>query len=152
MPKMNLSDAGKRALIGSEGCRLKPYLCSAGVPTIGFGSTAYADGKRVKLTDPPLRTVEDANTLFKLTIEPYIATVNVFVKVELSQGQFDALVSLVYNIGIEAFKGSTLLKKLNARDYEGAAAQFDRWVRSNGKVSPGLVARRARERKVFERG
>ncbi|WP_312069487.1 lysozyme, partial [Acinetobacter sp.] len=77
------------------------------------------------------------------------ASVNNLVKVPLSQNQFDALVSLTYNIGSTAFKNSTLLKKLNAKDYAGAADQFLRWNKGGGKVLKGLVRRREAERALF---
>jgi lysozyme len=75
--------------------------------------------------------------------------VNGAVKVPLTQNQFDALVSLSYNIGVGAFKKSTLLKKLNSGDYKGAANQFDVWVNAGGKRLAGLVRRRAIEKKLF---
>ena len=73
------------------------------------------------------------------------------VKVPLNQNQYDALVSLAYNIGVGAFLSSTLFKKLNTKDYKGAAEQFDRWNRAGGKVMRGLTNRRAKERKLFEK-
>lgn len=73
------------------------------------------------------------------------------VTVALNQNQFDALVSLTYNIGTGAFASSTLLKKLNAGDYKGAAAQFDVWNKAGGKRMQGLVNRRSTERKLFEK-
>jgi len=78
--------------------------------------------------------------------------VNRYVKVPLKQHQFDALVSFVFNLGVRNLKSSTLLKKLNARDYAGAAKEFDRWIHASGKVLPGLVRRRKEEADVFLNG
>ena len=74
------------------------------------------------------------------------------VKVKLTQGQYDALVSFVFNVGETKFYSSTLLRKINAGDCLGAAAEFDRWVYAKGKRLPGLVSRRADERKQWEEG
>lgn len=76
---------------------------------------------------------------------------NKYVKVRLTQSQFDALVSFVYNVGVEAFRTSTLLRKLNGADYVGAAAEFKRWKMGGGKVLPGLIRRRKREEELFLR-
>ena len=84
-------------------------------------------------------------------LKKFESAVNTAVVVPINQNQFDALVSLAYNIGIKAFKNSTLLKKLNVGDIRGAAAQFDVWNKAGGKVMQGLVNRRAVERKLFEK-
>ena len=84
-------------------------------------------------------------------LKKFESTVNSAVTVPINQNQFDALVSLAYNIGTGAFKESTLLKKLNLGDYKAAAAQFAVWNRGGGKVMQGLVNRRAVERKLFEK-
>lgn len=132
-----------------EGFRSKPYRCPAGVPTIGYGSTRYADGRPVKLTDAPI-TQEQADEIMRQTLGEYENAVNRYVTVPLSQNEFDALVDFAYNAGAKNLLNSTLLRKLNAGDRKGAAREFDRWVHANGEVLPGLVKRRMAERNLFE--
>lgn len=132
-----------------EGFRSKPYRCPAGVPTIGYGSTRYADGRPVKLTDAPI-TQEQADDIMRQTLGEYENAVNRYVTVPLSQNEFDALVDFAYNAGAKNLLNSTLLRKLNAGDRKGAAREFDRWVHANGEVLPGLVKRRMAERNLFE--
>ena len=123
------------------------YLCPAKVWTIGIGTTVYPNGLKVKKGDKC--TQEQALEYLQHDLKSFEKTVNDSVKVPLSQNQFDALVSLAYNIGSAAFKNSTLLKKLNAKDFTGAADQFLRWNKGGGKVLKGLVRRRDAERALF---
>ena len=132
-----------------EGFRAKPYRCPAGVATIGYGSTYYADGRPVKMTDAPI-TEAQAQELLQATLAKYEDCVNGAVKMPINQNQFDALVSFTYNVGCSAFRNSTLLRLLNQGYAPQAAEQFARWNRGGGKVLPGLVARRAAERALFE--
>ena len=118
-----------------------------GVWTIGIGTTVYPNGTKVKKGDSC--TLDQAKSYFSHDLKRFEASVNNLVKVPLSQNQFDALVSLVYNIGSGNFASSTLLKKLNAKDYAGAAEQFPRWNKGGGKVMKGLVRRRDAERALF---
>lgn len=132
----------------SEGLRLNPYLCPAGVPTIGYGSTHYTNGIAVTLHDSSI-TKDQAISLMLDTLINYVSAVNRFVHVPLNQNQFDALVDFSYNAGIGALQTSTLLKLLNAHDYNGASNEFGKWVHADGKVLNGLVVRRELERKLF---
>lgn len=132
-----------------EGFRSKPYRCPAGVPTIGYGSTRYADGRPVKLTDAPI-TEAQADDIMRQTLGEYENAVNRYVTVPLSQNEFDALVDFAYNAGAKNLLNSTLLRKLNAGDRKGAAREFGRWVHASGEVLPGLVKRRMAERALFE--
>jgi len=131
-----------------EGFRSKPYLCSAGVPTIGIGSTRYANGLPVKLTDEPITKIE-AYALLAQTITNFEEAINRYVKVPISQNKFDALVSFTYNVGAQALRTSTLLKKLNANDIIGAAHEFDKWSYAGGKKVAGLAQRRQSEKLLF---
>lgn len=133
-----------------EGFRASPYLCPAGVPTIGYGSTRYANGTPVKLTDSPITQVY-ADDIMRATLREYESAVCRYVQVPLTQNQFDALVDFAYNAGAKNLLTSTLLRLLNAGDYAGAAGQFGRWVNGGGKRLPGLVARREAERVLFLR-
>ena len=136
-----------------EGLYLSPYLCPAGVPTIGYGSTRYEDGSKVSLTDPPI-TQERADQIMLSTLSTeYAPAVNRYVRASINQNQFDALTALcdfAYNCGAKNLLNSTLLKKLNDLRYDDAAEQFDKWVYADGKILPGLVKRRAAERILFE--
>ena len=146
---MKTSPQGLAIIKKFEGFRSKPYLCPAGVATIGYGSTYYADGRPVKMTDAPV-TEAQAQELLQATLAKYEACVNGAVKMPINQNQFDALVSFTYNVGCSAFRKSTMLQ-LFTTGYAGAAAeQFARWNRGGGKVLAGLVSRRAAERALFE--
>ena len=146
---MKTSPAGLTIIKKFEGFRAKPYRCPAGVPTIGYGSTYYADGRPVKMTDAPV-TEAQAQELLQATLAKYEACVNGAVKMPINQNQFDALVSFTYNVGCSAFRNSTLLRQLNQGYEPQAAAQFNRWTLGGGKVLAGLVSRRAAERALFE--
>ena len=132
----------------SEGLRLYPYLCPAKVPTIGYGSTHYENGISVTLKDPSI-TKDRAISLMINTLANYVSAVNRMVHVPINQDQFDALVDFTYNDGIKAFQTSTLLRLLNAHDYNGASNEFGKWIHGDGKIQPGLVTRRELERKLF---
>ena len=134
-----------------EGFSATAYLCPAGVPTIGYGSTRYADGTRVTLKDPKI-TEQVATDIIVATLNTeYVPAVNRYVQVPINQNQFDALVSFVYNLGTKSLLNSTLLKKLNAGDFAGAAEEFDKWVMAAGKKLAGLVARRSSEKVLFKK-
>lgn len=142
---MITSARGVKTIIEHEGMRLKAYLDSKGIPTIGVGTIRYPNGVRVKLGD----TCTLAQALAWLTqdLSQFEKAINDDVKVPLSQTQFDALADFVYNIGSFAFHNSTLLKKLNRKDYVGAGAQFIVWVKQ-----PELTRRRIRETNLFNKG
>ena len=146
---LKTSPAGLAIIKKFEGFRAKPYACPAGVATIGYGSTYYADGKPVKLTDAPV-TEAQAQELLQATLAKYEACVNGAVKMPINQNQFDAFVSFTYNVGCSAFRNSTMLRQFNQGYTPQAAAQFNRWTLGGGKVLAGLVARRAAERALFE--
>ncbi|WP_312450056.1 lysozyme [Stutzerimonas nitrititolerans] len=126
-----------------EGLRLSAYKCPADVWTIGYGTTAG-------VKEGQIITKERAEELLRDDVKRFEDQVLRLVKVPLTQGQLDALVSFTYNLGAANLGNSTLLRLLNAGDYKGAAAQFDRWTKAGGKELPGLVKRRAAERALFE--
>jgi lysozyme len=132
-----------------EGFRSKPYRCPAGVWTIGYGSTRYADGTRVHQSDPPI-TEAQADEIMRATLGEYERAVDRYVSVFVNQNEFDALVDFAYNAGAKNLLNSTLLKKLNAGDRKGAAKEFERWVYADGQILGGLVRRRMAERVLFE--
>lgn len=133
----------------SEGFSAVPYLCPAGIPTIGYGSTRYEDGRRVTLHDIAISEGDAIRLCMATLATEYENAVNRYVKVPLNQNQADALIDFAYNCGIQNLRTSTLLKKLNAGDYAGAADQFGKWVQSNGRKLAGLVKRREAERLLF---
>jgi lysozyme len=146
---MKLNNAGYQLICEFEGLRLKPYLCSAKVPTIGYGNTYYPNGKRVTLLDEPI-TKEYAFEIFKVIADKFGKRVLSMVKKPLTQNQFNALVSFVYNVGTGAFSTSTLLKKVNANPNDLTIRnEFARWTRANGKIVNGLVNRRKKESDVY---
>lgn len=137
------------AIKGHEGLRLVAYLDSVGVWTIGYGDTGPDVVKGLAITK------EQAENRLRKRLAEFEGYVNKAVKVKLTQNQFDALVSLVYNIGPTAFNNSTLLRKLNAGDYIGAADQFLVWNKGRVggvlQVIKGLANRRREERELFLR-
>lgn len=139
---MKVSSNGINLIKKYEGCRLNAYKCPAGVWTIGYGHTKDVK-KGMKITQ------NQANELLEDDLKRIGNTIIQLVNVSMHQNQFDALVSFTFNCGSSALKRSTLLKKLNNKDYEGAANEFIKWNKSNGKVLNGLVKRREEEKALF---
>lgn len=147
---MQTSSAGRAAIMQREGVVLTAYLDSVGILTIGVGHTSAAGPPKV--TKGMKITRAEADQILARDLRTFEAAVNSAVKIPLSQNEFDALVSLAFNIGAGAFKKSTLVKKLNAGDRKGAAEQFLVWVKAGGKTLQGLVNRRRSERLQFLSG
>ena len=127
-----------------ESCALKAYKCPAGVLTIGWGNTSHAKaGMTCTQAQAYAWLNEDISKTEDIVTDALDGT-------PVSQNQFDALVSFVFNIGGGNFRKSTLLKKIKAGDSAGAAAEFGRWVYAGKKILPGLVMRRATEKALFE--
>lgn len=132
-----------------EGLELKPYKCPAGIPTIGYGNTYYPSGSKVKLTDPAI-TKEKAEELLKFLLGSYEKSVDSFCRDDISQNQFDALVSFAYNCGVNSLKSSTLLKKVNANPNDPTIkAEFLKWNKASGRVLAGLTKRRQAEADLY---
>src|SRR5690606_20869490 len=135
-----INRAGEQLIKSFEGCELEAYLDVAGIPTIGWGHT----GPEVKLGQKI--TQAEADRLFDLDTDRFEAAVDSLTKGHATDNQFAALVSFAYNVGAEALKTSTLLRKHNSGDYAGAAAEFGKWnkARVGGKlvVVKGLTRRR----------
>jgi lysozyme len=143
---MKTSQIGVDLIKHFEGFISKPYLCPAGVASIGYGSTKYVDGKKVKLNDKAINENE-STLLLKNTLTVYENIVNKKVKVQLKQSQFDALVSHTYNTG-----GSDTLFNLinNEANAESIKKWFEtKYISANGKVLKGLVERRKAESKLY---
>ncbi len=142
---MRTSQDGIDLIKHFEGFRPELYTCQGGKPTIGYGHVlrpgeAYPDGI----------TEAEAEELLRRDVGWAERCIERCVEVELTQGQFDALVSLVFNIGGVAFSCSTLRDRLNRGDYSAAAEEFGRWVYAGGRKQTGLIRRRAAERALFE--
>lgn len=128
-----------------EGFKAEAYLCPANVWTIGYGTTSGV--KRGQTV-----TIKEAEDLLQKDLVKFENTVNSAVKVKLTQDQFDALVSFVYNVGPGNFRSSTLLSLLNQGDYASVPFQMARWNRANGRVLAGLTRRRKAEGDLFRTG
>ncbi|EKK5925231.1 lysozyme [Enterobacter hormaechei] len=144
---MQTSEKGIALIKQFEGCKLTAYQDSVGVWTIGYGWTQPVDGKPIRAGMTIKQ--ETAERLLKTGLVSYESDVSRLVKVGVTQGQFDALVSFMYNLGARSLSTSTLLRKLNAGDYAGAADEFLRWNKAGGKVINGLTRRREAERALF---
>ena len=129
-----------------EGFRARSYICPAGVPTIGFGSTRYEDGRKVTLDDPPI-TRERAEELLRWQLErEFLPSVLRLCPSLIAHPQaLNATIDFAYNLGSGRLQTSTLRRRINQGDWEGAKEQLMRWVRGGGRVLPGLVRRRKAE-------
>ena len=144
---MRMSAAGLAIVKEFEGLRLKAYKCPAAVWTIGYGHTSAAGAP---IVNPDLViTKDEAEEVLERDMEQYEEGVRKYVKVDLTQGQFDALVDFAYNAGVGALAKSTLLKKVNAEKFDEVPAEFMKWTKGGGKELPGLVRRRRAEVKLW---
>ena len=145
---MRTSENGLQLITAHEGFRSKPYLCPAGVPTIGYGSTFYPDGCKVTLQDKPVTEAEATDIMRNVVAkvkEPMVHKLG-----KLNQNQFDAMVSFVYNVKLGQFNTSTIRRKILANPSDPSIAdEFPRWKYGGGKVLPGLVKRRKEEAKLY---
>ena len=139
---MKLGERGTEILKYFEGCKLTAYQDSVGVWTIGYGHTkGVYNGMTI--------TQEEAEQMLLTELEEYEGYIENMVTVPLTQNQFDALVVWIYNLGPTNFKNSTLLKELNAGNYNAAGQEITRWNKAGGKVLAGLVKRREAEAELF---
>ena len=139
---MNIGTKGLDLIRFFEGLELNAYQCAAGVWTIGYGHTKdVQEGMTI--------SEARANEMLAEELNEYESYITGLVTVELNQDQFDAMVSWVYNLGVGNLKASTLLKVLNAGDYDGVPAQMMRWNKAGGKVLEGLTKRRQAEADLF---
>ena len=139
---LTTNDAGLDLVKEFEGFRSRAYVCPAGKLTYGYGHTSG-------VTPYSEITEHDALILLKKDLSYFEDKVRRCVEVELNSNQFSALVSFTYNLGEDSLYKSTLLTKLNKKDYEGAANEFSKWVYAVGKILPGLVKRREKEKQLF---
>lgn len=144
---MKTSEKGINLIKSFESFSSKPYLCPAGRATIGYGSTYYSDGSKVKMTDKPI-TLEQAKALFSITLKAYELCVSK--NCVVNQNQYDALVSFTYNVGVGNFQASTLLKKVKINPSDPTIRnEFKKWNRGGEKVLAGLTRRRDEEADLY---
>jgi lysozyme len=139
-----INQAGLNIVKHYEGCELEAYLCPARVWTIGYGHTHNVRKGMVWTQTKADRQLEEDLRQFEEGVEE-------MVKIPISQNAFAALVSLSFNIGLEALRGSTLMRKLNKGELSMASEEFARWNKSGARVLPGLTRRRLAERDLFLR-
>ena len=147
MNNFTTSRSGIELIKKHEGVRLLPYLCPAGIPTIGYGNTFYPDGRKVTMQDPPLSRTQ-ADELLRSILVGFEIEVNA-TPAKINQNQFDALVSFIYNIGVGAYRRSSVRRSLIAGNYARVPADMAMWNKAGGRVLPGLVRRRAEEGALF---
>jgi lysozyme len=146
---MRLNNAGYLLICEFEGLSLKPYLCPAKIPTIGYGNTFYSDGSKVKMSDPAISKYI-AFEMFKTIADDFAKKVSKLITSPLNQNQFNAIVSFSYNCGISNLKSSTLLKKVNFNPSDLTIKdEFLKWDKSRGKVLKGLTRRRELESEIY---
>ena len=146
---MKLNNSGYLLITEFEGYSAKPYLCSAKVPTIGYGNTYYPDGKRVTLLDKEINK-QVAFEMFKSIADRFALKVSNLVKTPLNQNQFNACVSLAYNIGMANFMNSTLLKLVNKNHNDILIGlEFKKWNKVGKKEVAGLTRRRNYEADIY---
>ena len=144
-----ISNLGLELIKKYEGFKAKAYLCPANVITIGYGSTYYEDGSKVKLTDSPI-TQERATELLEALLVSYERSVDSYCVDTINQNQFDSLCSFAYNCGVGNLKSSTLLKKVNKNPNDPTIKdEFLKWNKGGGKVLTGLTKRRIEEAQLY---
>lgn len=147
---MKISNKGLELIKEFEGFSSVAYLCPAKIPTIGYGNTFWEDGRKVRIGEQISKS-KALELLEFVANKDFADKIFPLIKVEVNQNQFDAMVSLAYNIGVGAFSNSTLLKRVNAKDFIGAGNEFLKWDKSGGKPLLGLTRRRQREKELFLR-
>ena len=148
---MKISNKGLELIKEFEGFSANAYLCPAKIPTIGYGNTFWEDGRKVRIGEQISKS-KALELLEFVANKDFADKIFPFIEVSISQNQFDAMVSLAYNIGVGAFSNSTLLKRVNAKDFIGAGNEFLKWDKSGGKPLLGLTRRRQREKELFLKG
>jgi len=149
---MKITKIGQKGLAlikAFEGFESKPYKCSAGVPTIGYGATYYPGGKKVTLQDTPINESQATDLLANM-LGTYEQAVDSYCVDTITQNQFDALVCFCYNVGAANLKSSTLLKKVNLNPNDPTIKnEFLKWNKGGGKVLAGLTRRREAEAALY---
>jgi lysozyme len=146
---MKIDKKGLSLIAEFEGLSLKPYKCSASIPTIGYGSTYYENGTRVQMSDAPI-TKQRAEQLLQHTADRFASKVANLIKKPVTQNQFNALVSFAFNVGSGALASSTLLKLVNVNPNDiMIAKEFLKWNKVNKVPVQGLTNRRIKESALY---
>jgi lysozyme len=146
---MKIDKKGLALIAEFEGLSLKPYKCSAGIATTGYGSTYYENGTKVNMSDAPI-TKQRAEQLLQHTADRFASKVANLIKKPVTQNQFNALVSFAFNVGSGALASSTLLKLVNVNPNDiMIAKEFLRWNKVGGKPVQGLTNRRIKESALY---
>lgn len=145
---LKINSEGLAIIKASEGFYPKPYLCPAGVPTIGYGTTIYPNKTKVTLDDSEI-TLQQGEHYLAYECKAVEDQIKSVVLAPLTINQFSALVSFVYNVGIGNFRASTMLRLINNKEYEAASNEFPKWRLAGGQIMQGLVIRRENERQLF---
>lgn len=132
-----------------EGLYLRPYLCPAGVPTIGYGATYYEDGTPVRLTDPPITRARAEALLLHMVRTIYLPAVMRLCPSIDSPSRAAALADFAFNLGTGNLRASTLRKRVNAQYWDAARLELMKWIRAGGRVLRGLVIRRQAESEML---
>ena len=133
-----------------EGFRSAAYTCPAGVASIGYGNTFYEDGSKVTLQDKPITQAEAELMLVRSLSTQYLpAVLKASPTLITNSNALGAILSFTYNLGVSRYRASTLRKRLDAADWQGAREEIVRWTRAGGRALPGLVKRRTAERDLF---
>lgn len=149
MKIQRIDQSGIDLITSHEGLILHPYICPAGVPTIGYGCTRYYNGVKVSMSDLPI-TKDKAVEYLLHDIHQFELAVDAMAVDELTQNQFNALVSFAYNCGVKNLQDSTLLRKVNVNPNDnGITYEFMKWVHGGGVILPGLVQRRKDESEMY---
>lgn len=129
-----------------EGLRLKPYICPAGYPTQGYGTVNKPDGTKVSMSDPPItRETAEAWLLHELRATYIIGVLRASPHLVAHPKVLGVMADFAYNLGVPRYRASTLKRRINERDWEGAQRELLRWVYGGGRILPGLVKRRKAE-------
>jgi len=146
---MKLDTKGYNLIKEFEGYSSRPYKCSAGIPTIGYGNTFYPNGKKVTLKDAQI-TRKQADDIFISIVDNFALKVLKMINKPITQNQFNALVSFAYNVGVGNFQKSTLLKLVNINPNDAMIAkEFLKWNKAAGKELKGLTNRRIKESALY---
>jgi len=135
-----------------EGCYLHPYLCPAGVPTIGYGATYYEDGRRVTLADAPIPRARAEALLLWMVRTKYMPAVLKLCPALDEPGRLAALIDFTFNLGTGALRGSTLRKRVNAERWADVPAELRKWDKAGGRRLRGLTRRREAEVRAWGAG
>ena len=146
---MKISNRGLELIADFEAFRSRPYKDAVGIPTIGFGTTVYNNGIKVKISDKPISHKKAYEILRYQVDNHYAIAINRYSQVKMTQNQFDALVSFAYNVGISALQKSTLLKYHNQKKFKKASNEFLKWDHAGRRRLRGLTIRRAAERCLY---